>query len=307
MCGRTVVAMAPAELAKAAKARLDEKAQNFEKRYNNPPGARSPVVLKEGKERIVKLMTWGLIPSYSKDGKSGFNMINARAESVAEKPAFRRLVKNKRCVVPISGFYEWLKEEGNKKVPPRPFLMYSDSGIENPLFLAGLFDRWRGGEEGTVIESFTIITTAANKQMAWLHDRMPAILATDEQVERWLDNDSSTFSEKEMSLLTPFKGELKFREVSRLVSNVRNETAQCILPKEEVKVESPQKKGQRSISAFFKKVPSPVRPAAHALNCPKKEEEDGDDVIVVSDTISPKRPLRRGGGIDVVERKKAKK
>ena len=122
-------------------------------------------------------MQWGLVPSWAKDVKIGAKMFNARSETLDEKPSFRSLLKRKRCLVPTSGFYEWKKEE--VKVP------YMIKVRDHESFaMAGLYDVWQGGD-GSVLSTFTIVTTAAARAMADLHDRMPVIVARDLEAE-WI-------------------------------------------------------------------------------------------------------------------------
>jgi putative SOS response-associated peptidase YedK len=122
-------------------------------------------------------MQWGLVPSWAKDIRIGSKMFNARSETLGEKPSFRALLKRKRCLVPASGFYEWKREDG--KVPYIIKVRNQDH-----FAMAGLYDVWQGGD-GSVLPTFTIVTTAASKAMADLHDRMPVIVAHDMEAE-WL-------------------------------------------------------------------------------------------------------------------------
>lgn len=145
-------------------------------RPNISPGQPAPVILDLGGRRLVE-MQWGLVPSWAKDVKIGSKMFNARSETLMEKPSFRHLLKRKRCLVPASGFYEWKKEDG--KVP------YMIQARDQEYFaMAGLYDVWQGGD-GSVLSTFTIVTTAAAKVMLDLHDRMPVILEREMESE-WI-------------------------------------------------------------------------------------------------------------------------
>ena len=129
----------------------------------------------------VEMMKWGLIPHWAKDPKIGYKMINARAETVAEKPSFRNAFKKHRCLVPASGFYEWKRTDGKKQ----PYFIHEK---KEPIFaMAGLFEIWNNpvGEE---IRTFTIITTEANSLMAKIHDRMPVIL-DEKNEDTWLQGE----------------------------------------------------------------------------------------------------------------------
>lgn len=146
-------------------------------RFNIAPGNEMPVIVRDG-ENHAPVMRWGLIPSWTKDIRAAQPLINARAETLAEKPAFRLLVKSRRCLVPASGFYEW-KKEGAKKQP------YYIRVTDEQLFaFAGLFDRWHN-PEGVTVSTYTIVTCPANPLVAPLHDRMPVILPRQAE-ERWL-------------------------------------------------------------------------------------------------------------------------
>jgi putative SOS response-associated peptidase YedK len=154
----------------------------FGSRYNLPPGSDVPAVrgATGGAGREVVLLHWGLVPGWAKERADfGPKLANARAESLAEKPAFRDAFRRRRCVLPASGFYEW---EARGKVR-LPWLFRRRDG--QPLLLAGLWDSWRT-PDGGVLESCTIVTTGPNELMRPIHDRMPAILAL-EQCDQWLD------------------------------------------------------------------------------------------------------------------------
>lgn len=147
-------------------------------RYNIAPNQRAVVIMSEGKRKL-EMMQWCLIPSWAKDPSIGNRMINARAETLAEKPSFKRLIGKRRCLVLADGFYEWRKE-GKRKVPLR--IVRKD---RQPFAFAGLWDSWRN-PDANELHSFTIITTEANDLLRPIHDRMPVILhQTDEQL--WLD------------------------------------------------------------------------------------------------------------------------
>ena len=146
-------------------------------RFNIAPGSEVPVIVRAEKNEIV-LMQWGLVPHWTKDIRSAHRPINARAETLFEKPMFAGLLTSHRCLVPASGFFEW-KKEGKAKAP------YYIRLPENPLFaFAGLYDRWIC-PDGTTLSTYTIVTCDANSLVAGIHDRMPAILRPEDE-ERWL-------------------------------------------------------------------------------------------------------------------------
>lgn len=173
--------------------------------------------------REAVLLRWGLIPSWSKDPKTGNIMINARAETIAEKPTFKSPLKRRRCLVIADGFYEW-KKEGKTKQPH--FIHLKDDG---PFAFAGLWERWK--QDDLAIESCTIITTKANELMAPLHDRMPAILSKND-FDVWLDP-SVDDPEKLAPLLDSYpSSEMDLYPVNTVVNSTRNETSECTVPLE---------------------------------------------------------------------------
>jgi putative SOS response-associated peptidase YedK len=167
-------------------------------------------------------MHWGLIPSWAKDPTIGNRMINARAESLTEKPAFKHLVGSRRCIIPADRFYEWRKE-GKRKVPMWVYLKSRE-----PFGLAGLWDVWRRPDGGKV-ESFTIITTEPNDLIEPIHNRMPVILRREDE-EQWLDASRTTFA-KARSLLKPLTAELmNAHDVSPIVNSAKYDGPECIQP-----------------------------------------------------------------------------
>jgi putative SOS response-associated peptidase YedK len=172
------------------------------------------VCLDENGRRRFRMMRWGLLPSFVKDPKAGPPMINARAEGIASKSAFRGAFAERRCLVPADGFYEW-KAEGKAK---QPWFFAAANG--GPLAFAGIWDRWRP-REGEPVESFSIITTGANATMAPIHDRMPAILP-EAAWSAWLD--PATPLTEIAALLKPApESTLVRHKVDRRVGNVRED------------------------------------------------------------------------------------
>jgi len=195
---------------------------SFEPRYNIAP-TQSVATIRADEQglRSLDLLRWGLVPHWAKDVGIGNRLINARAETVAEKPAFRQAFSRRRCLVLASGFYEWGQTPAGKS----PFFMSPGSG--ECLAFAGLWEQWRDGGEET-LETCVIITTAANAKLAKVHERMPAILAADAQV-LWLAGE--TPKNERLELLKPApEHELEVRQVRRIVNNPRNEGAELIEP-----------------------------------------------------------------------------
>jgi len=190
-------------------------------RYNIAPTQAVPVVRLDqaSGERGLSLLQWGLIPSWADDPAIGNRLINARAETVAEKPAFRTAFKKRRCLVVADGFYEWKRENGRT---PYYFRLKDDS----PFAFAGLWERWDKGEDP--VESCTLLTCEANGVVAPVHDRMPVILKP-EDYARWLDPEEQRRTEALVRLLAPLPDDwLSAQPVGKLVNNPRNEDPQCI-------------------------------------------------------------------------------
>jgi putative SOS response-associated peptidase YedK len=166
---------------------------------------------------------WGLIPSWAKDPAVGNRMINARAETLAEKPAFRTALRRRRCLVPADGFYEWRRDPGGGKAKT-PMRITVKSG--DVFAFAGLWDAWHG-PDGGVVPSCTLITTTPNGLMAGIHDRMPVILKP-QDYRRWLDPAERDPAEM-TALLEPYPAaDMQAVPVSRTVNNPRNESPACI-------------------------------------------------------------------------------
>ena len=195
---------------------------DYRPRYNIAPGQQIMAVINDGKQNRTGTLHWGLIPSWAKDPSVGYKMINARAETAAEKPAFKSSFQSRRCTILADGFYEWKKEK-DKKVPMRVKLK------QDRLFaLAGLWASWKS-PKGESIYSCTIITTTPNDLLEDLHHRMPVILPAESE-KIWLDP-SIEDTDLLKSLLTPYPShEMEVYEVSPRVNSWQNDTPDCILP-----------------------------------------------------------------------------
>lgn len=192
---------------------------NLIARYNIAPGQQVPVVISKSPNRVL-YMHWGLIPHWAKDTKISYKMINARIETVDEKPAYKSLVKNKRCVIPASGFYEWQATKAGKE----PHFIHLKH--ESLFGFAGLYDIWEN-PNGDEIYSFTIITRPANKFMSKIHDRMPVILEP-EYEDKWLDK-NITDPFVAMDFLKPtLDSTMDEYAVSKLVNKPANDTPELI-------------------------------------------------------------------------------
>jgi putative SOS response-associated peptidase YedK len=192
---------------------------DYDPHYNIAPGRSNPVVLALSPNH-VELMQWGFIPHWADDPKIGYSMINARAETVAEKPAFKKAFQFQRCIIPASGFYEWQKD-GKEK---RPFYIHLK---DQEIFgFAGLYSIWKD-PDGKEIKSYTIITTTPNKLMEPIHNRMPVILHKEDE-DLWVSHDEAE-PDRLLPILRPYPTEkMEAYVVSELVNNPRNDIPKII-------------------------------------------------------------------------------
>lgn len=215
MCGRFTLTFPAEELAEIFE--LDEVPPSFPQRFNIAPSQPIPAIIKtdERPVRHLSLLRWGLIPSWSKDPAIGNRLINARAETAAEKPSFRNAFKRRRCLIPADGFYEWQKQQQRKQ----PFYIHLKEN--QPFAFAGLWETWQD------IPTGTILTTEANQLLQQIHDRMPVILKP-QDYDKWLDLDNQNNAELQ-SLLKPFSSEeMEFYPVSNEVNKPGNDSPKCI-------------------------------------------------------------------------------
>jgi len=197
-----------------------EEAAPIEVRYNIAPTQEAAVVRSRDGRRRLEALRWGLVPSWADDPSIGGRLINARSETAAERPSFAESFRERRCLVPADGFYEW---EGGPGRARQPYWIRRVDGA--PFAMAGLWDRWASG--ASVLESFSILTTEANERLADLHDRMPVLLPPDVW-ERWLAADPAA-PEELVPLLGPCPpGDLELVPVSDYVNRVGNEGRRCI-------------------------------------------------------------------------------
>jgi putative SOS response-associated peptidase YedK len=190
-----------------------------EARYNVAPTQQVVTIMRNGADHLA-LLQWGLIPSWAKDESIGAKMINARAETLAEKPSFKRLLHSRRCLIVADGFYEWKKEYGGKTP------MYITMKDGKPFAFAGLWDSWKG-KDGQPLNTCTIITTPPNDLVATIHDRMPAILLPAAR-DTWLDTDVQD-DQALLPLLAPYPTDrMTARQVSRMVNSPRVEGPELI-------------------------------------------------------------------------------
>lgn len=222
MCGRYTLISGKAKLITRFGV-AGKPAGEIKPNYNIAPGQTMPVITNSGEGNQLELMRWGLIPVWAKDMSIGYKMINARAETLADKPTWKRPFKSQRCLVPASGFYEWQKS-GKEKTP-----YYIHLKDQELFAFAGLYDSWTDHSTGEVIHSYSIITTNPNPLMRPIHDRMPAILDKSKEND-WLNPDANEDVGFLEDLLTQYKAsDMEAYTVSSDVNSAKHNTAELIL------------------------------------------------------------------------------
>jgi putative SOS response-associated peptidase YedK len=250
MCGRFVITSPPAALRQIF-GYIEQ--PNFPPRHNIAPTQPIPVVMLENGGRHFRLMRWGLVPAWVKDARKFALLINARSETVLEKPAFKNAMKRRRVLVPADGYYEWQDSDGRK----RPFFIHRRDG--QPVGFAALAETWMG-PNGEEFDSVAIVTAPASPDLAALHHRVPVTIAPDD-FECWLDG-GIHYAEDVMTLLKgPLVGEFAWHEVSTRVNRVANDDEQLVLPiTEEERVAE---------------APKPAKKTAPRKTAPEASEDDG--------------------------------
>ncbi|MDP2410839.1 MAG: SOS response-associated peptidase [Pseudolabrys sp.] len=253
MCGRYTLTSSP-EALRALFAYAEQ--PNFPPRYNVAPTQPIPVVRLVDGERHFALMRWGLLPSWVKDPKGFSLLINARGETASEKPAFRAAMKRRRCLIPADGFYEWQAGGARKQ----PYFIHAKSGA--PLAFAGLWETWTG-PNGEELDTAAIVTTAANRTLAPLHDRMPVIVAP-EAFDLWL-NAIEVDVMTAAALIAPAPDDLlEAWPVSTDVNRVANDDAKLV----------------REILPVAELEPVPRPPAVKRAKAVKPAKDDGGQGVL---------------------------
>jgi putative SOS response-associated peptidase YedK len=226
MCGRYVI-ISPPEALRRLFGYSEQ--PNFPARYNIAPTQPVPAVTFANDARHFRLMRWGLLPAWVKDPRRFTLLINARAETVLEKPAFSNAMKRRRCLVPADGYYEW-QTSGKLK---QPYFIYRRD--RQPIGFAGLMETWLG-PNGEELDTLAIVTTAASAELAGLHHRVPVTIAAGD-FDRWLDCRHVDAEEAAALLTAPDAGEFAWHAVSTDVNRVANDNPMLIEPAEPAKPE----------------------------------------------------------------------
>jgi putative SOS response-associated peptidase YedK len=236
MCGRFVIT-SPPEALRQLFGYLEQ--PNFPPRCNIAPTQPIPVVMSES-GRHFRLMRWGLWPAWVKDPRKFTLLINARAETVKEKPAFKNAIRRRRCLIPADGYYEWHSSEGGK----RPYFIHHRDG--HPIGFAGVVETWIG-PNGEEVDTVAIVTAPASADLAMLHHRVPVTIKTAD-FERWLDCRSDEADTVTPLMRGPEVGEFVWHEVSMRVNHVANDDAQLTLPITDEQREAEQTKATKKAS-----------------------------------------------------------
>ena len=219
MCGRFVITSPPAAVRQVFGY---TEQPNFPPRHNVAPTQPVPVVMIENGIRHFRLMRWGLLPAWVKDPRKFTLLINARSETVLEKPAFKYAMRRRRCLIPADGYYEWQVGEGRKQ----PYFIHRRDG--GPIGLAGLAETWTG-PNGEELDTVAIVTAPASADLAVLHPRVPVTIRAGD-FDRWLDCRTYDAVEVMALLAPPREGEFAWHAISTRVNHVANDDAQLILP-----------------------------------------------------------------------------
>jgi putative SOS response-associated peptidase YedK len=193
-------------------------------RYNITPTQPIVTILEREGRRTAELFRWGLVPAWVKDPKDFPLLINARAETMAEKPAFRDALRNSRCVIPANGYYEWMKAPGGKRLP-----YFISSAETETMAFAGLYSTW-AGPNGEEVDTVAIVTVEPNLEISSVYDRMPAILRGEDAIDAWLNTRDVTGKMATAFVASPPAGTMKYHPVGRAIGNANSEGPELIHP-----------------------------------------------------------------------------
>ncbi|WP_026103005.1 SOS response-associated peptidase [Pseudanabaena sp. PCC 6802] len=224
MCGRFSQYHSAREIAEAFQVDTDD---DLPPRFNIAPSQTVAAIVRtpDAPQRQLRWLRWGLIPSWAKDPAIAYKLINARAETAAEKPSFRHAFKHRRCLIPSDGFYEWQRAEGSKSKKQPYYFSLKDSAL---FAYAGLWESWES-PEGNIVETCTILTTHANDTVSPIHERMPVILNPDDY-DLWLDP-AIVYTDRLQALLKPYPAEATIAyPVSSKVNSPKIDSPECNQP-----------------------------------------------------------------------------
>ena len=267
MCGRVACTLAPQTLLDetcAEKWSALADATSYQS-FNAGPTCNLPVLVANcslSDVPMLKLMKWGLIPSYSKTGKMENSTFNARSETVTCKSMFKRLVNRRRCVAVVDGYYEWQ----NNGMCKQPYFVSSHNS--NVLYMAGLFDCWENKLEGNQTFSFTVLTMDSGEDLSWLHHRKPVILDSEAKLRSWLAPESEFDFNTFMLSLGEDAKPLRTTKVSALVNSVKNNSPNCKKPLAEV-----QKEGISKFLVPRSSLPTPTQKTVQTKQTTKVKKE----------------------------------
>lgn len=225
MCGRAYSTITEEELEmRYSWERLKRDPLGLKSNYNLSPTQMAPIVFERDGKIAIEMMRWGLVPLWAKDVKSAakYSLINARGEEITEKRSYAAAFKQRRCIVPLSGFFEW-KRDGEQK---RPFAIHLKNN--EIMSIAGVFERWESKENGEIVDSFSIVTTSANTFMEKIHDRMPVILDKKHE-SAWLSTDTTVADAQQLLKPCPSTW-LAAHEVSTAVNSPKNNRKEILEP-----------------------------------------------------------------------------
>ena len=238
MCGRYAATLPPEMMVELFKLlnRID-----YPPRYNIAPTQPIPVIWEQEARRTIQLVRWGFVPGWVKDPREFPMIINARAESLAEKPSFRDAIKRTRCVVPASGYYEWMKGPDGKKQP-----YYITREDDEVMAFAGLYSTW-SGPQGEEVDTAAIVTVEPNLEISSIYDRMPAILRGEQAIDDWLNTRDVTGRDAMKLASPPPPGAMKYHPVSKAIGSALSEGPELIRPltAEEMATEAAEKPVRR--------------------------------------------------------------
>ncbi len=218
MCGRKTLTKDKAEIIKEYLVKESNAKFDWQPSYNIAPTQTTPILVQNGERKIIS-MRWGLLPFWAKDQKIGYKMINARSETLTQKQSFAPLLKDHRCIVITDGYYEWKTDNTGKQ----PYYIFRDNHDFMPM--AGLWSQWRS-KTGEIINSYTVITTEPAEKIAHIHNRMPAIITSD-NMQIWLNYKKFTPG-KAVNALNPYREKLNFYPVSKYMNSPKNNSPKCI-------------------------------------------------------------------------------